>query len=90
MRCALCSNTENLLVNVVNDHGLILIFCQDCEDTPTLEAAARLAVENEKLRELVDKMKCCMNCKHDQQEDHDPDWGCEGCLEGYTKWEGRG
>lgn len=68
MRCALCSNEENLLVNVVNDTGLILIFCQDCEDISALEAAARLAAENDKLREQVEKMKCCMNCKHSKEE----------------------
>ncbi len=86
MRCALCSNTDNLLVNVVNDNGLILIFCQDCEDTPTLEAAARLAVENEKLREQVDKMKICENCKHDLNFNNDR---CATCYynESWTKWE---
>jgi hypothetical protein len=53
---------------------------------------AALAARDSRIKELealVARLKNCMNCKHDRQEDHEPDWGCDGCLEGYTKWEAK-
>lgn len=56
------------------------------------DAESALAAKDARIKELevlVERLKNCTNCKHDQQEDHDPDWGCEGCLDGHTKWEAR-
>lgn len=79
MRCCLCPNEESLLIQVQAGSGLSLMLCPACEETPIFEVAARLAVENE-------KMRCCGNCKHERASTYNPDYGCDGCLEGYTKW----
>lgn len=51
MRCCLCLNEANLLIQVQAGSGLSLHLCPEHEDVPLFEVAARLAAENEKLRE---------------------------------------
>lgn len=55
MKCALCNNTDNLLIQVQAGSGLSLHLCPEHENTPLFEVAARLAAENERLRELIKK-----------------------------------
>lgn len=85
MKCCLCPNEDSLLIELREGHSLSL--CPIHEGKGLFEVAAKLAVENERLRELVEKLRNCMNCKHDLTDANDPDVGCKGCLEGYTKWE---
>lgn len=87
MKCCLCSNTHNLLIQVQAGSGLSLDLCHEHEDTPLFEVAARLAVENEKLREMLNMAKCCGTCKFDTGwHGHNP---CEDCFSktALPKWE---
>lgn len=45
--------------------------------------------ENEKLKEQIEQMKCCRNCKHWNVPDHAFDSFCEECdkCKNYSLWE---
>lgn len=86
MRCALCDDKDSLVIQVFGGHFLPLCIRNGHDCVSHSEAAARLAVENEKLKAMIEKMRCCGNCKHERASTYNPDYGCDGCLEGYTKW----
>lgn len=45
--------------------------------------------ENEQLKQQIEKMKCCRNCKHWNVPDHAFDSFCEECdkCKNYSLWE---
>lgn len=56
MKCALCSNEENLLIQVQAGTGLSLHLCPEHEHLPLFEVAARLAADNKKLRGALESI----------------------------------
>ncbi len=66
MKCALCSNTDNLLIQVQAGTGLSLRLCPEHECMPLFEVAAKLTLENEKLRKTLKEIRenslTCFNC----------------------------
>lgn len=97
MNCALCNNSDNLLIQVQAGSGLTLHLCPEHEDTPLFEVAAMLATKNGKLiaeiaelEALIKKLKGCENCKHRNPADNicKKSIGVLTCVpNGYKYWE---
>lgn len=78
MKCALCDDKDSLVIGVFGGNFLPLCIRNGHDCVSHSEVAARLAVENEKLREQVEKMRCCGNCKWDLDLYEE---NCHGCCE---------
>lgn len=69
----------------------VLKLCQITSEfiIPYEKLITELEKENEKLKEQIEQMKCCRNCKHWNVPDHAFDSFCEECdkCKNYSLWE---
>lgn len=59
------------------------IFMQDektCYIDGLIAGAKAMQEENEQLKQQVEKMKCCANCKHGEEGDYDCFENCDSCT----------